>query len=324
MYVADTHNNRIEEFNEKDEFVSKFGSAGHGNGEFWEPTALGVDANGNVYVADYANNRIQEFTPSGVYLTQFGFKGTGNGQFSSLEAVTVGSNSDVYAVDGTGRIEQWTPAPRPGNEGAHDTKIAYYSAKTESPVAACQNHPEWASLTCQTEPAAQPGVSGAPELPVTRTTYNIWDEPETVEEKFGSTTRTKKETFGGNGREESSEVFSSPVTDKALSKVTDTYSEKTGALVEQSTTTEGKTKMITSAYNTLGSSKNTPTRTGAPRHTPTKRVETGVSTKSAMKSAKKNSPSYTPITPPRARWNRCMTLASKSTSRRRTTSKVKC
>ena len=25
MYVADTHNNRIEEFNEKDEFIAKFG-----------------------------------------------------------------------------------------------------------------------------------------------------------------------------------------------------------------------------------------------------------------------------------------------------------
>ena len=252
MYVADTHNERIEEFNEKGEFVSKFGSGGHGDGEFWEPSALGVDACGNIYVADYGNYRIQEFTPSGMYLTQFGSKGTGNGQFSSLEAVTVGSSGAVYAVDGAGRLEQWTPAPRPGNEGAHDAKTIYYSAKAESPVTACRNHPEWTNLVCQIEPAAQPGVGGAPELPITRTTYNVWDEPEIVEEKFGSTTRTKKEMFDGDGREESSEVSSSPATDKALSKVSDKYSEKTGALVEQSTTNEGKTKGIISVYNTLG------------------------------------------------------------------------
>ena len=202
MYVADTHNNRIEEFNEKDEFVSKFGSGGHGNGEFWEPSALGIDASGNLYVADYGNSRVQEFTPSGTYLTQFGSKGTGNGQFSSLEAVTVGGNGVVYAVDGANRIEQWTPAPRPGNEGAKDIKTIYYSAGTNAEYPGCGKHPEWANLVCQTEPIVQPGDSGPPPLPVTTvTSYNMWDEPEIATEQIGSVTRTSKKRYDSAGRE---------------------------------------------------------------------------------------------------------------------------
>ena len=251
MYVADTHNNRIEEFNENDEFVSKFGSGGHGNGEFWEPTALGVDASGNLYVADYGNSRIQEFTPSGIYLTQFGSKGTGNGQFSSLEAVTVGGNSDVYAVDGSGRIEQWTPAPRPGNEGAKDAKRIYYSTAANAEYPECGKHPEWANLVCQVEPVMQPGDSGPPPLPVTTTTYNVWDEPETVTEKIGSATRTTKKIYDSAGRETSDEETTT-AKDAALPAVTDEYNSETGALVKETETLEGKAKTIISAFNTLG------------------------------------------------------------------------
>ncbi len=253
VYVADENNSRVEELNEKGEYAGKFGSYGTGVGQFDLTDDIGSDVAGNLYVADVVNDRIEEFTPSGTVLASFGLKGAGNGQIAEPGGVAVSSSGVVYVADsGNNRISEWTPSPRPGNEGAHDTKAIYYSAKGEAGVAACQNHPEWVNLVCQTEPVAQPGVSGAPELPTVTTTYNLWDAPERVEEKFGSTTRTKKETFDGAGRLESSEVLSSPAIDKALPKVTDTYSKETGALIEQSTTTEGKTKTITSAFNNLG------------------------------------------------------------------------
>src|SRR4029077_424787 len=93
------------------------------------------------------------------------------------------------------RVEKFVPASTFGTAGAHDDKITYYTAKTESPVVACRNHPEWVNLPCQVEPAAQPGVSGLPELPVTTTTYNIWDEGEVTTETVGTTTRTKTTTY---------------------------------------------------------------------------------------------------------------------------------
>jgi len=75
----------------------------------------------------------------------------------------------------------------------HDTKTVYYTAGNEAVVEGCRNHPEWVGLPCQSEPVAQPG-EGMPDLPVTRVTYNMWEQPETVSEKFGSTERTKVTT----------------------------------------------------------------------------------------------------------------------------------
>jgi DNA-binding beta-propeller fold protein YncE len=46
-------------------FVTKWGSYGHGEGEFSVPYGVAVDKNGNVYVAEEGNNRIQKFKPVG-------------------------------------------------------------------------------------------------------------------------------------------------------------------------------------------------------------------------------------------------------------------
>ena len=200
VWVVDDSNNRVEEFNEKDEYISKFGSTGAGNGQLDEPKGVAVAASGNVMVTDSVNDRVQEFTPSGTFVTTFGDKGTGNGQFEEPWGIAVASNGDIYVADvKNNRVQEWTPAPRPGNDGADDTHTVYYTAKGESEVAACQNHPEWAGLVCQTEPTVQPGDSGAPPLPVTTVTYNTWDDPETVTEQIGSVTRTTKKTYDSCG-----------------------------------------------------------------------------------------------------------------------------
>ena len=76
-------------------------------------------------------------------------------------------------------------------------------------------------------------------------TYNVWDEPEKVEETFEktatfpTTTRTKSETYDEAGRLKTSETRSTSSKDSALPKVTDEYNTKTGAL-EKQCTNEGK------------------------------------------------------------------------------------
>jgi YD repeat-containing protein len=253
VWVVDYGNNRVEEFNEKAEYVSQFSSKGTGNGQLDEPKGIATAANGDVLVADSINNRVQEFTPSGMFLKTFGDKGTGNGQFEEPWGITVASNGDMYVADvKNNRVQEWTPAPRPGNEGAHDTQTVYYTAKGEAEVAACQNHPEWAGLVCQTEPAVQPGDSGPPPLPVMTTTYNTWDEPETMIEQSGSVTRTTTKKYDDAGRELENEETSTSSEDKALPAVADEYSSETGALVKLTSTIEGKARTITSVYNTLG------------------------------------------------------------------------
>ncbi len=171
--------------------------------------------------------------------------------------VLIGSTGALYVIDtDNDRIDKWAVAPRPGNEGAHDTKMIYYTAAANSEYKECGEHAEWANLPCQAGPAAQPGDE--PSLPVTTMKYNMWDEVEKTEEKFAATaklatvTRTKTQTYDPAGRALTSEETASPATDTTLPKVTNEYNAETGALEKQSATIKEKTKTITSKDNTLG------------------------------------------------------------------------
>jgi streptogramin lyase len=160
------------------------------------------------------------------------------------------TSSTIYNAI-SGQIAEKRGTEGGAGESAHDTKMIYYSAEANTEgYAACGAHPEWAGLVCETLPAKQPEGSGVPKLPVTLTTYNIWDEPLTVTETFGSTVRTKTDTYDEGGRLIGSETTST--ADQALPKVTDEYNSKTGLLEKQSTTSEGHTKTLTSKYNSLG------------------------------------------------------------------------
>src|SRR6185437_5933469 len=99
------------------------------------------------------------------------------------------------------RMQQWSKGPN-----AHDQKTIYYSTAANGEYPACGGHAEFAGLTCETLPAKQPELMGLPPLPVTTYTYNIYNEPETITEAFGSSTRTKNETYDAAGRRSSSET----------------------------------------------------------------------------------------------------------------------
>lgn len=82
----------------------------------------------------------------------------------------------------------------------------------------------------------------------------MWDQVEKTEETFGSgteaKTRIKKTSFDTAGRPTVSEETSS--IDTPFPEIVDAYNKETGALETQHLKTEGKTKTITSKYNTLG------------------------------------------------------------------------
>ena len=62
LYVVDEGNNRVQKFNiGRKCFESKFGTKGHGNGQFSNPHGICIDQEGKVFVADSNNNRIQVF-----------------------------------------------------------------------------------------------------------------------------------------------------------------------------------------------------------------------------------------------------------------------
>lgn len=72
IYLANSNNNQIVKFSPDGAVVLKFGSKGHGDGQFETPYAVTVDAENSIYIADTGNNRIQKFDSKGNYLLQWG------------------------------------------------------------------------------------------------------------------------------------------------------------------------------------------------------------------------------------------------------------
>ena len=139
--------------------------------------------------------------------------------------------------------KRWAKSRKRGRQKApvanrHTTKRSgYYTLEEDKEYPECGKHPEWAGLVCETDPAKQPETTGVPNLPVTKTNYNIWNEPETIVETFPKSgsfaehTRTTKDEYDAAGRMKTSEETSTATTettDKALPKVTEEYNSGDG------------------------------------------------------------------------------------------------
>lgn len=248
VYVTDrTSLTPIQKFSTEGAYIGGVsGLKGSGNDQFKEPEGITVVPDGDIYISEIGNDRVQELTAKGEYAAQYGSKGTGNGQLEHPDDVAFAPNGHMYIADtGNSRIQKWIA---PG-EHAVPTQEIYYSAALNAAYPACGGRSEWADLLCETRPAEQPEGS-LPNLPTKTQTYNVWEEPEKATEVTGSTSRTTMDEYDAAGRLLSSETTSS--TGTALPEVSYTYNEKTGAQEKQSAVIEGKTKTITSAYNSLG------------------------------------------------------------------------
>jgi tripartite motif-containing protein 71 len=130
VWVVDQENDRVQEFNEKQEFIRTFGwgvgngeaklevctsacragIAGSGEGEFRGPSGIAVSASGDVWVADKGNNRVEEFNEKGEVLHVFGSKGTGKGEFGGYgpDGIAVEGGSVWVSDTQGGRIEKFS------------------------------------------------------------------------------------------------------------------------------------------------------------------------------------------------------------------------
>ncbi len=84
VYVADSHNNRIQHFSSEGVFINswgKYANVADGaavGGTFNEPWGIAVGTDGSVYVADTWNYRIQKFSADGAFLKMWGNYAQGN------------------------------------------------------------------------------------------------------------------------------------------------------------------------------------------------------------------------------------------------------
>jgi len=119
IYVVDTSNNRIQEFDSSGSFITKWGSYGNSNsGSVPGPEGVAVDSSGNVYVADTNSHRILKFDSNGTFITKWGSYGSGHGQFSNPYGVAVDSSGNVYVSDtNNNRIQKF------GSDGKYITQF---------------------------------------------------------------------------------------------------------------------------------------------------------------------------------------------------------
>lgn len=106
VYVADSENNRIQEFTGTGQFLRQWNGSGTPLGRFNSPEGLAVARDGSVYVAEFMGDRVSKFTSSGAYILSWGASGTGPGEFNSAGSLGIDSEGAVYVVDGANQRVQ--------------------------------------------------------------------------------------------------------------------------------------------------------------------------------------------------------------------------
>jgi YD repeat-containing protein len=170
----------------------------------------------------------------------------------TVDAVAGGLNLTTTSLydAATGLVTETRMPAGPAGGDAHATRTLYYTAGTHPTDSACGTKPQFANLVCKTLPAAQPGTAGLPDLPVTQTSYNRYNQPTTVTEAVGSTTRTSTTTYDTAGRATDAAITSTVGT--ALPSVHTGYDPATGRATTTQTTEGGVTSTITRDYDALG------------------------------------------------------------------------
>ena len=87
---------RVTVLNMEGEYFGVFGAQGDGDGEFFWPCGIAVDADGRVYVSDEHLHRITRFTASGDFASSWGTPGSGAP--ATIETADVALMADDLAM----------------------------------------------------------------------------------------------------------------------------------------------------------------------------------------------------------------------------------
>jgi sugar lactone lactonase YvrE len=99
IFVVDTMNGRVQQFDPKGRFIRSWGKLGDAPGMFARPKGIGIDSEGHVYVVDAAFNNIQIFSEEGEILMAFGEYGVGRGEQILPAGIAIDSEDRIYVVD---------------------------------------------------------------------------------------------------------------------------------------------------------------------------------------------------------------------------------
>lgn len=104
VFVVDTGNKRVVVFDADGNYLTQFGGAGLGPGQFDEPVGIALDGDGNVYVADTWNQRVQVFAAdeTGLIYTpisEWSVSGWYGGSVKNKPFIAVDAQQRVYVTD---------------------------------------------------------------------------------------------------------------------------------------------------------------------------------------------------------------------------------
>jgi DNA-binding beta-propeller fold protein YncE len=99
VYVADSKNDRISQFDTNGKYIKSIGKLGNKSGEFNLPTTIEIDSKGNFFVNERGNERLQKFDSNWNPLLMWGTKGSGDYQFCHIEHIALDKYDNVYVTD---------------------------------------------------------------------------------------------------------------------------------------------------------------------------------------------------------------------------------
>lgn len=108
LYVCDTLNDRVEEFDADGNFINAYGKNGDGPGYFARPKGVAIDSDGHIWVADGMQDRVQVFTKDWQLCISFGGHGLLPGQFQGLVSIYADKNNRIFTSEiYPGRVQQF-------------------------------------------------------------------------------------------------------------------------------------------------------------------------------------------------------------------------
>ncbi len=97
LFVADTGNSRIQQFDPDGNFINDFGTYGTGVGEFTSPHGVAIDISGSIYVVDPAGQKLLRFASDGTFDKEW--RGSNTSLTQPMD-VSIGADNRVYIADG--------------------------------------------------------------------------------------------------------------------------------------------------------------------------------------------------------------------------------
>ena len=100
LYVVDVAHHLVQVLDKRSgNLLFKFGKAGSGTSDLFQPTNIAVGPNGDVYVVDTGNFRVQQFTAEGAHVRVYGTVGSEPGKFARPKGIAVDRAGRLYIGD---------------------------------------------------------------------------------------------------------------------------------------------------------------------------------------------------------------------------------